>query len=125
MADQKQYAERDIEELDDRGGYYFRHVSAMTGEQLHSKSDIAAELGRRDMMVITARAEKTGEARIGGCPFAHEVEHFHFTHARGHIVEFTAQEVGGDLIEERVDGRHANLREHVFHVRRGVRHKRH
>lgn len=49
----KLYAERDIQELDRRGkfsvgNYYSRHVSAMTSEGLHSKSDIAAELAYRD-----------------------------------------------------------------------------
>lgn len=47
----KQYAERDAYELDVAGGYYCRHVSAMTGEKLHAKSDIAAELGHRDMII--------------------------------------------------------------------------
>ena len=46
----KQYAERDIESLDEAGGFYSRHVSAMTGEGLHTKSSIAAELGYRDMV---------------------------------------------------------------------------
>lgn len=44
----KHYSERDIMELDRNGNYYTRHVSAMTSEKLHSKSDIAAELGFRD-----------------------------------------------------------------------------
>lgn len=44
----KQYAERDIESLDEAGGFYSRHVSAMTGEGLHTKRSIAAELGYRD-----------------------------------------------------------------------------
>ncbi len=30
---------------------YGKHVSAMTGEQLHSKSDIAAELAYRDDLI--------------------------------------------------------------------------
>lgn len=47
----KQYAERDIESLDEEGGFYSRHVSAMTGEGLHTKSSIAAELGHRDMVI--------------------------------------------------------------------------
>ena len=47
----KQYAERVIESLDDAGGFYSRHVSAMTGEGLHTKSSIAAELGHRDMVI--------------------------------------------------------------------------
>lgn len=48
MSEDKQYAKRDIMQLDEDGDYYIRHVSAMTGEKLHSKSDIAAELGWRD-----------------------------------------------------------------------------
>lgn len=47
----KLYGERDIEALDDAGDYYMRHVMAMTGEGLHSKGDIAAELGHRDMQI--------------------------------------------------------------------------
>lgn len=52
MTDQrKHYAERDIMAMDRAGNYYCRHVSAMTGEGLHSKSDIAAELGFRDQRI--------------------------------------------------------------------------
>lgn len=46
MTDKKEYTERDIEE---QGDFYMKHVSAMTGEKLHSKSDIAAELAHRDI----------------------------------------------------------------------------
>lgn len=60
MSNQKQYADRDIMQLDEDGGYYFRHVDAMTGESLHSKSDIAAELGHRDQLINTYR-ELCGE----------------------------------------------------------------
>lgn len=45
------YAERDLMQLDKDGSYYCRHVSAMTREGLHSKSDIAAELGFRDSKI--------------------------------------------------------------------------
>lgn len=51
MSNEKLYAERDICELDDLGGFYTKHVSAMTAEQLHSKSDIAAELAYRDRII--------------------------------------------------------------------------
>lgn len=51
------YAERDAEELDDAGGYYFRHVMAMTREKLHGKSAIAAELGYRDMIIAQQQAQ--------------------------------------------------------------------
>lgn len=47
----KQYGERDPMALDEVGGYYIRHVSAMTGENLHEKSAIAGELGYRDMVI--------------------------------------------------------------------------
>lgn len=48
------YAERDIIE---QGDHYSRHVSAMTGEGLHSKSAIAAELAHRDIQLEQAHAE--------------------------------------------------------------------
>ena len=40
-----QYAERDIEALDN---YYMVHIDAMTVESLYSKSSVAAELAFRD-----------------------------------------------------------------------------
>jgi len=46
--DKKLYAERDVIGL---GDFYSRHASAMTGEQLHNKADIAAELGWRDQQI--------------------------------------------------------------------------
>lgn len=58
MSEVKQYAERDAMTLDDAGGYYLRHVLAMTGEKLHSKGDIAAELGWRDMQIAKLKAER-------------------------------------------------------------------
>jgi len=46
------YAERDYMA---QGTYYTRHVSAMTGEGLHAKSAIAAELAHRDMEIEKLR----------------------------------------------------------------------
>lgn len=46
-----EYKERDPMALDAAGGYYFRHLNAMTGEKLHSKADIAAELAYRDLII--------------------------------------------------------------------------
>ena len=43
------YAKRDIESSDELMTLYSHHVNAMTGEKLHSKSDIAAELAHRDL----------------------------------------------------------------------------
>lgn len=51
------YRERNAWELDQAGGYYSRHVMAMTSEGLHSKGDIAAELGYRDMRIDQLEAE--------------------------------------------------------------------
>jgi hypothetical protein len=49
----KLYAERDIIE---QGGYYSRHTSAMTGEGLDRKSEIAAELAHRDIEIDKLKA---------------------------------------------------------------------
>lgn len=54
---EKFYAERDIIGMDSKGGHYCRHISAMTREDLHSKSDIAAELGFRDMVIAELEAK--------------------------------------------------------------------
>ncbi len=51
------YRAPDAWELDQAGGYYSRHVMAMTSEGLHSKGDIAAELGYRDMCIDQLEAE--------------------------------------------------------------------
>jgi hypothetical protein len=47
----KLYKERDIEFLDEMGGYYCQHIMAMTEEELHDKMDIAAELAYRDYKI--------------------------------------------------------------------------
>lgn len=47
----KLYDQRDACELDEAGNFYTKHVCAMTAEELHSKSDIAAELGHRDLQI--------------------------------------------------------------------------
>jgi hypothetical protein len=48
---EKQYAVRDIMEIDEKSGHYCKHVQAMTREGLHDKSDIAAELAYRDLLI--------------------------------------------------------------------------
>ena len=64
----KQYAvgQRDIEQLDE-GGYYTRHIYAMTHEGLYSKSDVAAELAHRDLQIDMLRLalEKQTQIAIG------------------------------------------------------------
>ena len=52
----KLYAERDIEAQDQ---YYLDHIMAMTGEDLHSKSAIAAELAHRDIQIEALQLEIT------------------------------------------------------------------
>ncbi len=44
----KHYADRDAE---DQGDYYMTHLVAMTEEGLNLKSDIAAELAHRDIII--------------------------------------------------------------------------
>ena len=56
MSGVKHYEYRDAMQLDEAGEYYFRHVMAMTAENLHSKSDIAAQLGYRDQQIDTLLA---------------------------------------------------------------------
>lgn len=46
-------------DMDDAGGHYCRHVSAMTTENLHSKADIAEELAWRDMQLAKLRKRMT------------------------------------------------------------------
>ena len=82
----KQYAYRDAFALDKAGGYYVRHVQAMTAEQLHSKADIAAELAWRDQRAdrLAERLERAREwmrhdddcdgLKQHGAPYA-ETEH--------------------------------------------------
>lgn len=54
----KQYPEIDAwEDLDKVGGYYCRHVAAMTDEGLHAKSDIARQLGWRDLQIDRLKSE--------------------------------------------------------------------
>lgn len=58
MSEVKQYAERDLMAMDIAGNHYCRHVDHMTREKLHSKSDIAAELGWRDMQIAKLTAQR-------------------------------------------------------------------
>jgi len=48
MNDKKLYAHRDIE---GQKQFYLDHIYHMTSESLHSKSDIAAELAHRDIII--------------------------------------------------------------------------
>lgn len=79
MSEEKQYAERDLMGMDEAGNYYCRHITAMTREGLDSKSDIAAELGWRDMQIATLQlkldalpAQDATERRIAACVNAFE-----------------------------------------------------
>ena len=62
------YKKRDVMALDDEFGFYSSHVSAMTGEGLHSKSDIAAELAYRDSLIkkLTDTLNETRDY-LAGC----------------------------------------------------------
>lgn len=58
MSEDNLYADRDIFQLDIDGNYYCRHVDRMTVEELHSKSDIAAELGWRDREIDNLKVKQ-------------------------------------------------------------------
>ena len=49
------YKQRDTEALDEAGGYFIRHMSALTTEALLSKAEIAAELAQRDYEIDQLR----------------------------------------------------------------------
>lgn len=53
------YAKRDLEQL---GKNYLKHLDAMTVEGLYSKSDIAAELAVRDVMIEELSKPDTTQA---------------------------------------------------------------
>jgi len=57
MSDKKLYDERDVEDNDDFHDLYMLHVNAMTTEDLHSKSAIAAELAYRDLQITELKKE--------------------------------------------------------------------
>ena len=57
---EKLYAKRDHEA---QGDAYIKHVSAMTGEGLHLKSAIAAELAHRDLRIAELEARLPKNAR--------------------------------------------------------------
>lgn len=54
MTDTKQYAKRNPET---QGEHYIKHVSAMTTEDLHKKSEVAAELAHRDILINALKEE--------------------------------------------------------------------
>lgn len=54
MTDTKQYAKRNPEA---QGEHYIKHISAMTAEGLHQKSEVAAELAHRDILINALKEE--------------------------------------------------------------------
>lgn len=57
------YADRDLRALNQ---YYLRHIQAMTAEGLHSKADIAAELGYRDARIADIETKLAAAERDAG-----------------------------------------------------------
>jgi len=63
------YAKRDTEA---QGSHYTKHVCHMTGEGLHDKSEIAAELAHRDIEIerlrgLVLRIQKTEDQSWESC----------------------------------------------------------
>lgn len=54
------YAAREVDQLEP---YYSRHVYAMTAEELHSKSAIAAELAVRDKALAESKPQVPGGSK--------------------------------------------------------------
>lgn len=57
------YCDRDICGLDEIGGFYSRHVSAMTSESLNGKSKISAELAYRDSIIEALKADRDAQQK--------------------------------------------------------------
>jgi predicted RNase H-like nuclease (RuvC/YqgF family) len=55
----KCYGKRNPLKLDEKGGYFIRHMAALTRENLHGKAEIAEELGYRDMIIDELQAKIT------------------------------------------------------------------
>ncbi len=51
------YPAQDPAELDKAGGYYVKHVAAMTTEGLHGKGEIAEQLAMRDKRIDELEAK--------------------------------------------------------------------
>lgn len=76
---EKIYGDRDLMAMGEAGNHYIRHVDHMTRESLHSKSDIAAELGWRDMQIAALQQKldavlmehKLMDSAIGAIADAH------------------------------------------------------
>ena len=68
MDNVKHYAERNAEDL---GQVFIDHLMAMTAEQLHRKSAIAAELAYRDQRIAQLEAELKKEK--GQCAYCQSV----------------------------------------------------
>jgi len=69
----RMYNSRDVEQ---QGEFYFNHISAMTGEQLHSKTDIAAELAHRDIEIAKLKQEivQLRKMVVRPCPTLYTVQ---------------------------------------------------
>ena len=103
-----EYKERDAMQLDEAGNYYGKHVVAMTSESLHSKSDIAAELGYRDMVIdaITKQRDELAALMESIREYASMIP-LHLTdednHSNRHIKHFVEQIIALSTIKEQKD----------------------
>lgn len=118
MNKDKFYDVRDAMALDIAGGYYCRHVSAMTEEELDRKSDIAAELGWRDMQIadlqrkVEALAAEVQAIRwASGQVYAKGYNHGHLNTADGlpYAEEKDLVIRGGETLCEYIDPDHCGV----------------
>ena len=82
-----EYKERDFSDKDWQK-HYFKHVNAMTAEELHSKSAIAAELAYRDSVI-----EKQREALL-------QIKLYHENMYGAKAKDYVAYDVAVKALEE-------------------------
>ena len=106
------YAERDII---GQGNHYSRHTSAMTGEGLHSKSAIAAELAHRDIQIDQLRQQlEQAEARVAELTEALEGIRYCHPHDEGRYIDKACE-----VLDENFSGHAWLLRKQADKVERG------
>ncbi|HET6725912.1 MAG TPA: hypothetical protein VFH85_07905 [Gammaproteobacteria bacterium] len=87
-----QYRERDQIELEKAGGYFSRHMSAMTEENLFDKSAIAEELAWRDMEIDRLRVDAAVLRNLAGSAYRSDVIEAELRKARQEAIEAAARE---------------------------------
>lgn len=89
---EKQYGQRDPIALEKAGGYFTRHMQAMTAEDLFDKSAIAEELAWRDMEIDRLRIDAAVLRNLAGGAYRSDAIEAELRKARQEAVEAAARE---------------------------------